>query len=377
MFKLTENQEMLLRVFGEFLEQEIKPKIKELNTVDEFPFWVRDRMLELGYTKIGLPEEYGGFGESLTTRLLLLEEGCKVHHLVGHLADMSANGLKLLSVANKEQIETYLPRIIDDGELFGMAFTEASAGSDSRGIQTTAVLDGDEWVLNGTKVLISYIGAVGVWQLSAQTKDENGKEGISAFLVDDKTPGLEHGAHYKKFGFIGSCLGDLHFRNCRIPKSALLGEINKGLKVNLGLLDASRLCSATKALGFAEGAFEKALEYAKQREQFGKRICDFESIQNYLADSKTSIEAGRAFIYSLAKQKEAGMSISNAASMAKLYCAEMAKEVCDKAIQICGGMGLVTDFGIESFFRNARVISISEGTNEIQRMIIARELIKK
>ena len=256
-----------------------------------------------------------------------------------------------------------------------MAFTEAAAGCDSRGIQTTAVIDGDEWVINGTKVLISYIGAVGVWQISALTKDEKGKEGISAFLVDDNTPGLEHGAHYSKFGFIGSCLGDLHFKNCRIPKWSLLGEINKGLTVNLGTLDASRLCSATKALGFAEGAFEKALEHSKQRKQFGKRICDFQSIQNYLADSKTAIEAGRALIYSLAEQKEAGISISHGASIAKLYCAEMAKEVCDKAIQICGDMGLITDFGIESYYRNARVISISEGTNEIQRMIIGRELV--
>ena len=375
MIQLTENQEMLLRVFREFIVQEVIPRIKELNTVDEYPFWAHDRMVELGYTKIGLPEEYGGFGEPLSTRLLLLEEGAKVNYMIAHMADMCSNGLRLLAIGSQKQIETYLPRIVDKGMFLGAAFTEASAGSDSRAIQTTAVLDGDEWVINGTKVFISYLGAVGVWQISARTVDENGKEGISAFLIDNDTAGVEQGSHYKKMGWNGSATGEVHFRNCRIPMWSLLGELNKGLKINLGILEGARLCIGAKALGTAEGAFEMALEYAKQREQFGKRIGTFQSIQNYLADSKTAIEAGRALLHSAARQKEAGESIALEASMVKLYCTEMAKKVCDRAIQICGGMGLVTDFGIESYYRNAAVMCIADGTSEIQRMIIARELI--
>jgi alkylation response protein AidB-like acyl-CoA dehydrogenase len=377
MTQLTDTQEMLLRVFREFLDQEVKPRIKELNTVDEYPHWAHQRMVELGYMKIGLPEEYNGFGEPLTTRLLLLEEGAKVNYIIGHMADMCSNGLRLLAIGNQKQIETYLPRIVDKGMFFGAAFTEASAGSDSRGIQTTAVLDGDEWVINGTKVFISYLGVVGVWQVSAQTVDENGKSGISSFIIDNDAPGVEQGAHYHKMGWNGSATGEVHFRNCRIPKWSLLGKLNKGLSINLGILEGARLCIAAKALGTAEGAFEKALEYSKQREQFGKRICDFESIQNYLADSKTAIEAGKALLYSAASQKEAGESISVEASMVKLYCTEMAKKVCDKAIQICGGMGLVTDFGMESYYCNAAVMCIADGTSEIQRMVIARALTKK
>ena len=256
--QLTENQEMYLKILNEFIQQEVEPRIKELDTVDEYPIWMQQRMAELGFTRLVAPEEHGGLGEDMTTLLLLVMQGCRYNNTIGSLLNCSNNANKLLSFANEQQIETFLPRILDEGRFMGMAYTEPSGGSDSRAIQTTAVLDGDEWVINGTKSFISYRSAVGSWQVSAKTVDADGNEGISVFLVDAQAPGVSYGAHYDKFGWCGSDTGDVYFKDCRVPKWSVCGEVNKGLRISLSTLDNARLVIAARAVGYAEGAFEKA-----------------------------------------------------------------------------------------------------------------------
>ena len=342
--KLTENQEMYLRLFNEFVEQEVKPRIKELDEVDEYPIWMRDRMAELGFTRLVAPEEYGGFGESMTTLLMLIIEASKYNNNLASLLNCSNNANKLLSFANQEQIDAFLPMILDEGKFMGMAYTEPSGGSDSRGITSTAVLDGDEWVLNGNKSFISYRCAVGSWQVSAKTVDpETGKEGISVFLVPADAEGITYGTHYRKFGWCGSDTGDIYMKDVRIPKWSLCGQLNKGLRISLGTLDGARLVIAARSIGYAKGAFEKALEYAEQREAFGKHLTDFQSLQHYIADMYSSINVGEGYLMYLASQLDAGESIAKGASIAKLYCTEEAQKICEKAMQICGGMGLLKD----------------------------------
>lgn len=376
MLQITEDQEMYLKILNEFMDQEVKPRLKELNSVDEFPMYIRDRMAELGFSRLMVPEEYGGMGEKLTTLLLLIMEAAKVNNSVASMVNCSNTGLKLVTIGNEKQIETFLPGIMEKGLFMGMAYTEAQAGSDARAIETRAVLDGDEWVINGTKTFISYRSCVGFWQLSAKTVDENGKEGISAFFVDANAPGISYGTHITKFGLLGSDAGDVYLKNCRIPKWCLIGEVNKGLRVALSTLDASRLIIATRAIGFAQGALEQALEYSKQRVQFGRPIGDNQIIQHYFADMATGIDVAKSYVLSLAEKVDAGMPIGKGGSMAKLFCTEMAQKVSEKAISICGGIGLVRDFGIDRFYKDARVLTIVEGTNEIQRNIIYRAVAK-
>lgn len=372
--QLTENQEMYLRLFNEFVDQEIKPRMKELDETEEYPMWIRDRMAELGFTRLVAPEEHGGFGESMTTLLMLIIEASKYNNNLASIMNCSNNANKLLSFANKEQIDYFLPMIIDEGKFMGMAYTEPSGGSDSRAISTTAVLDGDEWVINGTKSFISYRCAVGSWQVSVKTVDENGKEGISVLIVPADAEGITYGAHYNKFGWIGSDTGDIYFKDCRVPKWCLCGELNRGLRISLGTLDGARLVIGARAIGYAEGAYEKALEYASERVAFGKHLTDFQSLQHYIADMYSGIEVGRGYIMHLASLLDNGESIAKGASIAKLYCTEEAQKICEKAMQICGGMGLLKDFGLSRYYEDARVLTIGEGTTEIQKNIIFKSI---
>lgn len=373
--KLTENQEMYLNLFNEFVQQEVAPRIKELDEVDEYPIWMRDRMAELGFTRLVAPEEYGGFGESMTTLLMLIIEASKYNNNLASILNCSNNANKLLSFANQEQIDRFLPMIVDEGKFMGMAYTEPSGGSDSRAISTTAVLDGDEWVINGTKSFISYRCAVGSWQVSAKTVDpETGKEGISVFLVAADAPGITYGAHYKKFGWCGSDTGDIYFKNCRVPKWSLCGQLNKGLRISLGTLDGARLVIAARAVGYAKGAYAKALDYATQRIAFGKPLSDFQVLQHYIADMYSSIQVGEGYLMYLASLLDNGESIAKGASIAKLFCTEEAQKICEKAMQLCGGMGLLKDFGLSRYYEDARVLTIGEGTSEIQKNIIFKSI---
>ncbi len=372
--KLTENQETYLRLFKEFIAQEVEPRLKELNERDEYPLWMRDRMAELGFTRLTVSEEYDGLGEGMQTLLLLVMEAAKYNNNLASLVNCSNNANKLLSFANRQQIEAFLPPILDEGRFMGMAFTEASGGSDSRAIQTRAVLDGDEWVINGTKSFVSYRSAVGSWQVSARTVDENGKEGISVFLVAADAPGISYGTHYDKYGWCGSDTGDVYFKDCRVPKWSLCGELNRGLRISLGTLDGARLVIAARSLGYARAAFEKSLDYAQNRIAFGKRLTEFQALQHDIAEMFTSIEVGEGYVMHLAAQLDEGENIGKGASIAKLFCTEASEKVCRSAIQLCGGMGLLKDFGLGRYYEDARILTIGEGTSEIQKNIIFKSI---
>jgi alkylation response protein AidB-like acyl-CoA dehydrogenase len=371
---LTENQEMYLNILDEFIEQEVQPRLKELDMKDEYPLWMQERVSELGFTRLVAPEEHGGLGEGMTTLLLMIMRACKVNNTLGSLLNCSNNANKLLSFANEQQVEAFLPPIIEEGRFMGMAYTEPSGGSDSKAIQTTAVLDGDEWVINGTKSFISYRCAIGSWQVSAKTVDEEGNPGISVFLVDANAPGVSYGAHYDKFGWCGSDTGDVYFKDCRVPRWSLCGTINKGLHISLSTLDGARLVIGARAVGYAEGAFDKAWEYASQREAFGKYLTEFQALQHYFADMYSSIQSSRGYLMHLVAELDAGNSIGKGGSIAKLTCTQMAQQVCQRAMEICGGMGLLRDFGLARYYEDACVLITGEGTSEIQKNIIFKAL---
>lgn len=375
--ELTENQELYLSILDEFIAKEVEPRLKELDTRDEYPEWMQKRVAELGFTRIVAPEEYGGLGENMTTLLLMIMKACRYNNTLGSLLNCSNNANKLLSFGTEKQIETFLPRILDEGRFMGMAYTEPSGGSDSRAIQTTAVRDGDEWVINGSKCFISYRSAVGSWQVSAKTVDDEGNEGISVFLVDANAPGVTYGPHEKKFGWCGSDTGDVFFKDCRVPSWALCGEVNKGLHISLSTLDGARLVIGARAIGYAEGAFEKAWEYASNREAFGKMVTDFQAIQHYFADMYGDIQVNRGYLMHLASELDAKRSIGKGGSIAKLSATVMAQKVCQRAMEICGGMGLLRDFGLSRYYEDACVLITGEGTSEIQKNIIFKALKKE
>lgn len=374
MKKLTDEQQMYLSSFREFVDKEVRPRIRELDTVDEYPLWMRDRMAELGFTRLVAPEEHGGFAESTTFMLQLVIEAAKVNNNLASLVNCSNNANKLLSFGTERQIAEFLPRCLDEGRFMGMAYTEPSGGSDSRNISTTAKREGDEWVLNGTKTFISYRAAVGCWQVTAKTVDENGKEGISVFLVDADAEGLTYGEHFEKFGWIGSDTGEVFFDNCRVPDWALCGELNHGLRISLGTLDNARLVIGARSLGYAEAAFEIARDYAKEREAFGKKLTEQQSIQFYLADMYADIQIAKGYVMWLAEQLDAGESLGSGTSIAKLVATESSQRICERAVQICGGIGLMRDFGLARYYEDARILTIGEGTSEIQKMLIFRAL---
>ncbi|MDR1711665.1 MAG: acyl-CoA/acyl-ACP dehydrogenase [Propionibacteriaceae bacterium] len=375
--QLTENQEMYLNILNEFIEQEVQPRLKELDNVDEYPKWMQERLAELGFTRLVAPEEHGGLGESMTTLLLLVMRATEVNNTLGSLLNCSNNANKLLSFANEQMIEKYIPQIIEQGRFMGMAYTEAGAGSDSKAVQTTAVRDGDEWVINGTKMFISYRSACSCWQVSAKTVDENGVEGVSVFLVDANAPGVSYGEHFNKFGWNGSDTGEVFFKDCRVPAWALCGEINKGLHISLSTLDGARLLIGARAVGYAQGAFDKAYEYASQREQFGRKLTEFQVIQHYFADMYAAIEVCRGYVLHLAAELDAGRSIGKGGSVAKLKCTTMAQDVTQRAMEICGGMGLLREFGLARYYEDTCVIITGEGTSEIQKNIIFKSIAKE
>lgn len=374
MTTLTDEQQMYLDSFREFVDKEVRPRQRELDEVDEYPLWMRDRMAELGFTRLVAPEEHGGMAESTTFMLSLVIEAAMVNNNLASLVNCSNNANKLLSFGTPAQIETFLPRILDEGRFMGMAYTEPSGGSDSRAIQTTAVRDGDDWVINGSKTFISYRSAVGSWQVTAKTVDEDGTEGVSVFLVDAQAPGITYGTHFDKFGWVGSDTGEVFFTDCRVPGWALCGELNHGLRVSLSTLDNARLVIGARSLGYAWAAFEKARDYATQRVAFGTTLDKFQAIQFYLADMYADLELNTGYVLRLGEQLDAGLHLGAGPSIAKLQATEAAQRICERAMQICGGLGLMRDFGLCKYYEDARVLTIGEGTSEVQKMLIFRAL---
>ncbi len=372
----TEEQELMRNIAREFAVEEIRPRAKEIDETDIFPMDLAQKAAELGFCGAGYPEEFGGVGGGLAMGCLVIEEFCKESG-IGVLIGPSTVAQSILNMGTPYLIEKYAVPLIRGDIKMGMGWSEPQAGSDIANVKTTATREGDEWILNGSKTFITSSSWADAWMISAATTDEvSGKQGISIFIVERNFPGFQEGAECHKYWWRGSGTGEIFLNNCRVPASNLLGEFNKGLHVTFSVLDKGRTFVASFALGLAQGAFAKALEYSKQRVQFGKPICEHQAIQFYLAEMAMEIEASRSLIYTAAALCDSGRPFTKQASMAKLYASEAAIRVTDKAIQICGGMGLDKNFGIDRYYRDARVLSIGEGTSEMQKLIIARDLLR-
>lgn len=376
-FKFNEDHEMFRKLVREFAEKEVAPRAAEYDEKHEFP-WETVRMMgELGYMGIPIPEEYGGSGSDFISYIIAIEELSRVcgSHGVILSVHTSVGTFPILNFGTEEQKRKYVPRLAA-GEIIGaFCLTEPNAGSDASGLRTTAVLDGDHWVLNGTKIFITNGESASVFCIMAVTDKEKGPHGITSFLVDKDTLGFRVGKAEKKMGLNASSTTEIILENARIPKDNVLGGVGNGFKVAMSLLDGGRVGIAAQGLGIAQGAYEFALKYAKEREQFGKPIASFQGISFKLADMATQIEAARLLVYQAAWMKQNGLPNGKQASMAKMFATDTAMKVTTQAIQILGGYGYTKEYPVERFFRDAKVTQIYEGTNQIQRLVISKHVL--
>ncbi len=378
-FALTEEQEAVRAMVRDFARTEIAPHVKEWDEAQVFPRDVMAKLGELGMLGVLVPEEWGGAGLSYIDYIHVVDEISRVDGAVG-LSVAAHNSLctnHLLLFGDDAQRRKWVTPLAQ-GKLIGAwGLTEAEAGSDSAGTKTTAVLDGDTWVLNGSKNFITH-GSVGdVAVLMAVTDRSRGRHGISAFVVDLHQKGIHAGKKENKLGMRASDTATLVMEDCRIPRENLLGAPGEGFVQAMKVLDGGRISIAALGLGMAEGAFDGARAYAMERRQFGKPISEFQSIQNYLADMATEIDAARLLTYRAGWLKDAGRETTKESAMAKLYTSEVCVRVANLAVQIHGGYGFTKDFGAEKYYRDAKLCTIGEGTSEIQRLVIARRLLKE
>ncbi len=378
-FELTEEQQMIRKMVRDFAEKEIRPIAREMDALGEFPWEVIRKMGSLGLMGLPIPEEYGGSGADTTTYAIAVEEISRVCGSVGiTLAAHTSLGLDLIyRFGNEEQKRKYLPPLASGKGLAAFGLTEPEAGSDAGAVKTTAVLDGDQWVINGQKTFITSGSIADVVIIAAVTDKSAGTRGISNFMVEKGTPGFRPGRDEDKMGLRGSVTSQLFFEDCRVPKENLLGQMGEGFKQFLITLDDGRISIGAMAVGLAQGAFEAAVKYSKERVQFGQPIASFQAIQWMIADVATEIEAARLLVYRAAWLKDQGVRFTKEAAMAKLYASEAAERACYKAIQIHGGYGYVKEYDVERIYRDNRLTAIGEGTSEIQRLVIARQVLKE
>lgn len=371
----------LLDTVSRFVDERLIPLEAEVSENDEMPAGIVQEMKDLGLFGLSIPEAYGGLG-------LSVEEEVRVITEIGHTSPAfrstfgTNNGIGSQGIVidgSEEQKQKYLPRMAT-GELVGsFALTEPDSGSDAASLRTSAKLDGNEYVLNGTKRFITNAPNAGVFTVMARTDPENkGAGGISAFLVERGTDGLSFGKPYKKMGQQGAPVCDVIFDNCRVPADALIGsEEGQGFKTAMKVLDRGRLTISASCIGNAERLVRDCLAYAMERKQFGKPISDFQLVQAMLADCETEIYAAKSMVRDAARRKDAGENITKLAAICKYYCSEMVGRVADRAVQIHGGAGYIADYGIERFYRDVRLYRLYEGTSQVQQLIIAREMLKE
>jgi len=376
---LTEEQQMLRELARTIAVEKIAPIAAELDEKEIFPRELLQVMADSDLFRVFVPEEYGGLGMGAMGNCLVMEEISKA--CAGVAVTYAASGLgicPLLLFGSEEQKEKYLPALASGEKLAAFALTEAEAGSDAANIRTTATADGDEFILNGTKQWITNGGEADVYIVIAMTDKAKGVRGASAFIVEKGTPGFSFGKKEKKMGIRASATSELIFEDCRIPRENLLGRRGTGYIVAMRTLDRTRPGVGAQAVGIAQGAMEVALRYARERVQFGQPISSFQAIQHMLADMATQIEAARALVYSAARFIDSGAKeFSKEASMAKLFASDTAMKVTVDAVQIMGGSGYMRDYPVEKMMRDAKITQIYEGTNQIQRNVIALELIKE
>src|SRR5215475_11091982 len=378
-FRLTADQQLLRRTVRAFAEAEIRPHVMEWDQAQHFPSEIMPSLAGLGLLGIQFPEQYGGAGMSAVDYCICIEELARVDPGVA-LSIAAHNGLCSAHInffGTPEQKQTYLAPLARGEKVGAWGLTESTSGSDAAGMRTTATKAGACWVLNGAKTFITH-GRVGhVMVVMAVTDRAAGTKGISAFIVEHGTPGMSAGKKEDKLGMRASDTSEVRFENCRIPADQLLGEEGQGFVHTMQVLDAGRIGIAALAVGLAQGAYEAALAYAKERKAFGKTISQFQAIQWKLADSATRIEAARLLTYRAAYFKDRGGRTSLESSMAKLYASETAVRVSEDCVQIHGGYGFIKDYPAEKYFRDVKLTTIGEGTSEIQRLVIARQLLSR
>jgi butyryl-CoA dehydrogenase len=376
---LNEDQTMIKDLARKIAEEKIVPVREELDEKEEFPWEIMNVLAQSDLFGLFISEEYGGLGKGCLELSLAVEELSRA--CLGVATTYAANALgtfPMILFGSGEQKKTYLPDIAAGKRLVAFGLTEANAGSDAAGIQTTAKLDGNEYVLNGTKQWITNGGEAEIYTIIAVTDKSKGPRGASAFIVEKGTPGFQFGKKEKKMGIRTSSTRELIFDNCRIPKDNIIGKEGLGFIIAMRTLDNARAGVGAQGVGVAQGAFEEAVKFARQRVQFGHPIISFQAIQHMLADMATEIEAARALVYAVARYADSGVKdFSKESAMAKVFATDMAMRVTTNAVQVMGGAGYMREYPVEKMMRDAKILQIYEGTNQIQRNVIGQALIKE
>ena len=382
-FALSKEHEMMRKLFSDFAQNEVKPLAQEVDETEEFPRETTNKMAKLGFLGIPVPKEYGGQGCDVLAYAMCVEELSKVCGTTGVIVSAHTSLCidPIMTYGTEEQKQKYVVPLAKGEKLGAFGLTEPGAGTDAQGQQTKAVLDGDEYVLNGSKIFITNGKEADVYVIFAITgvqEDARGrkKKLISAFIVEKGTPGFTFGTKEKKMGIRGSSTYELIFTDCRIPKENMLGKEGKGFGIAMHTLDGGRIGIAAQALGLAEGALDATIAYVKERKQFGKAIGSFQNTQFQIADMATKVKAAQLLVYRAAIAKSTQKVYSEEAAMAKLYAAEVAMEVTTKAVQLHGGYGYTREYDVERMMRDAKITEIYEGTSEVQRMVISANIMK-
>ena len=380
MFELTKQQKMLQKMAHDFAVNELEPIADQVDKEGEIPQETYDKLAKTGLLTLTAPREYGGGGWTDVEKVLTVKEIAKACASTGEMYAVHLLVVHILNLFGTEEQKKKYFALSNEGKIGAFALTESEAGSDAGGLQTTAVEDGDCYVLNGTKTFISNMGPkegdyVIVFALTDKAKKTHG--GITAFIVDRGTPGFRLGKLEDKLGIRGAAVSELIFEECRVPKSQIIGEVGKGFNVAMGGLDSGRVGISAQSCGIAEAAFEEALEYSKTRKQFGKPICANQGLAWYLAEMATKIETANLISLKAADAAVKGDNASLYGSMAKFYCSETANEIVAKAVLIHGGYGFMKDYKVERLYRDARILTIYEGSSEIQKLVISRILTSK
>jgi len=377
-FEYNETQAMIAESIRDFAEQNIRPYIMEWDEAQIFPVDLFKKLGEMGYMGVLVPEEYGGSGLNYHEYITIVEEISKVDSSIG-LSVAAHNSLctnHILTFGNEEQKKKWLPKLATAEWIGAWGLTEHNTGSDAGGMSTTAVKDGDHWVLNGAKNFITHAISGNVAVVIARTGEKGDSRGMTAFVIEKGTPGFASGKKENKLGMRASETAELIFDNCRVPDANRLGEVGEGFIQAMKILDGGRISIGALSLGIAKGAYEAALKYSKERVQFGKPISDFQAIGFKLADMATEIEASELLLHKAAFLKNNNKPMTKIGAMAKMYASEVCVKVSTDAIQIHGGYGYTKDFPVEKFFRDSKLCTIGEGTTEIQKLVISRQILK-
>jgi len=377
-FALTENQQMVAQMVRDFAEKHIRPHVMEWDEAQHFPIELFKQLGDLGLMGVLVPEEYGGSGFGYLEYVIVISEIAKVCGSIG-LSVAAHNSLctgHILAFANEEQKQRWLPKLATCEWLGAWGLTESNTGSDALGMNTTAVADGDHYIVNGSKNFITHGKSGDVAVVMVRTGDKGESKGISTLVIEKGTSGFTHGKKENKLGMRASETTELIFDNCRVPKENMLGSEGEGFKQAMNVLDGGRISIAALSLGIAKGAYEAALAYAKDRKQFGQPISSFQGIAFKLADMATEIEAAELLIMQAAATKNAHEPVTKYAAMAKYYASEVAVRVATEAVQIFGGYGYTKDYPVEKYYRDAKLCTIGEGTSEIQKIVIGREVLR-